>query len=50
MFNNSVVYAHFLLCIEQIDNKNVLYSAQPVKDCREKVGENITLLHKKILV
>lgn len=50
MFNNSVVHAHFLLCVEQIGNKNVLYSAEPVRDWRQKVGENIALLHKKILV
>ena len=46
MFNNSVVHAHFLLCVEQIDNKNVPYSAEPVRDWRQKVGENIALLHK----
>ena len=32
MFNNSMVHAHILLCIEKIDNKNVLYSADLVRD------------------
>ena len=32
------------------ENKNVLYTAEPVRDWGEKVGENIALLHKKILV
>lgn len=42
-----MVHAHILLCIEKTDNKNVLYSADPVRAWGHKDGETIGLLHKK---